>query len=90
VARLGGDEFAVLLPAVQDEAEARAVAERLADALRKDFSLAAGPVTVSGSFGVALGPRDASGDELISHADAAMNRAKVGRHGVCFHGSEGY
>jgi diguanylate cyclase (GGDEF)-like protein len=90
VARLGGDEFAVLLPAVQDEAEARAVAERLADALRKDFSLAAGPVTVSGSFGVALGPRDASGDELISHADAAMYRAKVGRHGVCFHGSEGY
>ncbi|MEV6597807.1 EAL domain-containing protein [Actinoplanes sp. NPDC051346] len=82
VARLGGDEFAVLLPQVTDLDAATALAERMVEALRRNFVLDEGPAAISGSLGIALGGADASGEELFRHADAAMYRAKASGCGV--------
>jgi diguanylate cyclase (GGDEF)-like protein len=82
VARLGGDEFAIMLSTVPDIAAAREVAERVADALRRDFLLEAGLAAVSGSIGIALGPMHGAGGDLMRRADAAMYRAKGAGGGV--------
>jgi diguanylate cyclase (GGDEF)-like protein len=82
VARFGGDEFAILLPQVLGVAEATRVADRIADTLREDFLLDAGPAAVSGSIGVAVGPIHGTSEELARHADAAMYRAKSDGGGV--------
>jgi len=60
VARLGGDEFAVLLPHVPGAGVATALAESLAEALGRNFTLEEGPAAISGSVGVALGPLPAA------------------------------
>jgi diguanylate cyclase (GGDEF)-like protein len=82
VARLGGDEFAVLLPRVTSLAAAGDLAERLVAELRRDFPLDERPAAISGSLGIAFGPRHGVGDELFRHADAAMYRAKGNGGGV--------
>jgi diguanylate cyclase len=82
VARLGGDEFAVLLPQVPHQCAATELADRLVEALRRDFILEEGPAAISGSLGIALGPLHGTGDDLFRHADAAMYRAKAGGGGV--------
>nr|WP_277349823.1 EAL domain-containing protein [Planosporangium thailandense] len=88
VARLGGDEFAVLLPDVGGVPEATKVADRIAETLREDFLLDAGPAAVSGSIGVAVGPIHGVSEELIRHADAAMYRAKSSGGGVAVYDPE--
>jgi diguanylate cyclase (GGDEF)-like protein len=87
VARLGGDEFAVLLPRVAGLDEAITVGERLVAELRRDFAPAEGPADISGSLGIALGPRHGDAADLFRHADAAMYRAKSGGGGVAWHES---
>ncbi|SDZ39887.1 diguanylate cyclase (GGDEF) domain-containing protein [Micromonospora pattaloongensis] len=88
VARLGGDEFAVLLPQIADVRQATRVADRIAERLREDFLLDAGPAAVSGSIGVAIGPLHGVSDELIRHADAAMYRAKSNGGGFAVYDPE--
>ena len=76
LARLGGDEFAALV-AYRNEAETRATAERLVDAIGQPFRLGERCVEVSASVGVAIG--DAAihgGDELLRRADLAMYEVK--------------
>ncbi len=77
LARLGGDEFAVLVPEA-DAARARAVAERLLDALRsRDLEVAGQSVRLTASVGIALFPQHGgTADEVISWARWAMGRAK--------------
>ena len=72
VGRLGGDEFVVLV-----EGDADAVAARVLDVLRKPFELRAadGPVSVTGSIGIASGVREAAKD-LLRDADIALYEAK--------------
>lgn len=73
-ARLGGDEFALLLPRVT-LVQARRVAEWLREGVAKiSFASAGHPgLTVSAAFGVAaLEAADATFEDLISRADAAM------------------
>jgi diguanylate cyclase len=78
LARIGGDEFAVLLPTVATTEAARDIADRAANALRRNYTLAAGSAAVSGSIGLRLGPDGgASAEDLLRHADAAMYRAKT-------------
>jgi len=87
-ARLGGDEFGILLENT-DERLAGEVAERILDALRQPFSVAARQIFVQASIGIAVGS-DAgapgageTADELLRNADAAMYTAKArgkGRH----------
>lgn len=82
VGRIGGDEFVVLIED-SDEAEARAMAERLIELVSSAFALRGKKVFVGLSIGVALASdwmREASNDEsgdLLAAADTAVYRAKA-------------
>ncbi|WP_238934386.1 putative bifunctional diguanylate cyclase/phosphodiesterase [Maricaulis parjimensis] len=77
VARLGGDEFTVLLPAIQDSADAARVANKLVDAIRLPFEISGHQVFLGVSVGVAVFPQDGADPEtLMRHADLAMAHAK--------------
>jgi len=77
--RLGGDEFVVVAAEMSLLAGPELVAERLLDALKEPFTLAASaetPFTVTASIGIAAGERTSAG-ELLRDADIAMYRAKL-------------
>ena len=77
MARLGGDEFGVLLPDVEDEATATAIAQRLLDGLHRPVAVDELDLDVSGSIGIAIFPDHAGdADGLLRHADVAMYAAK--------------
>ncbi len=77
-ARMGGDEFVVVAEAVRRE-DVDVLAARLGSVLRQEFVVDGHSVRISASIGIALYPQDgATARELISHADAAMYRAKSG------------
>jgi diguanylate cyclase (GGDEF)-like protein len=81
VARMGGDEFTLLLPGVQTEADASAVATNLLEAFGQPFSVGDHELFITASVGIALYPTDGARYEtLLKHADIAMYRAK-GRGG---------
>jgi len=101
VVRFGGDEFVVLLGVLsQDMSEsaeqASVVAAKIADVLKQPYELTvsaesqgARPIThfCSASIGVALFLRDdASLDDILKWADAAMYHAKkAGKNQIQFH-----
>jgi diguanylate cyclase (GGDEF)-like protein/PAS domain S-box-containing protein len=76
--RLGGDEFAVLLQAqTVDEAEARAIADNILQALRRPFEVNAINLEIGASIGVALYPEHGQDSHaLLRLADVAMYEAK--------------
>ena len=80
VARFGGDEFGILIDRLADEAEAVAIAERVAAAFAQPFSMEGVDHFVSASIGVAVARPSPSApvnaELLIRDADAAMYRAK--------------
>ncbi|MDP9377857.1 MAG: bifunctional diguanylate cyclase/phosphodiesterase [Actinomycetota bacterium] len=77
LARLGADEFAVLSAPVHDGRYARALAERLGDAMCESFELEEIVLDVRASIGVALYPDDATtADMLLRKADVALHSAK--------------
>jgi uncharacterized protein (TIGR02265 family) len=79
VARLSGDEFALVLPSVEDRADADRLADRVAACFGEPFLLDGREVPVRASVGVALhvAPDAADrGEALLRRADAAMYRAK--------------
>jgi diguanylate cyclase (GGDEF)-like protein len=83
VARLGGDEFAVLLPSVDGEAEARAVAERLSQALHSAFDVDGVVLDVEASIGIVLSPwHGTDTEDLLRNADIAMYAAKEMKAGA--------
>ncbi|KAA0233084.1 MAG: hypothetical protein JJLCMIEE_02884 [Acidimicrobiales bacterium] len=94
VARLGGDEFAVLIEDVGDPSDVIDVAERIREAISRPFVLRHSRVEhttrASASIGlVTTGDPDADPNELLSHADAAMYRAKDrGRDQWAFYNDE--
>ena len=80
VARFGGDEFGILIDRLADDAEAVAIAERVAAAFAQPFSMQGVDHFVNASIGIAVA-RLASGQStnaelMIRDADAAMYRAK--------------
>jgi len=76
-ARLGGDEFVVLRDRVSGEAEAKALAARVLDALARPVVLDGATVVVGASIGVSLGdPATASPAQLLGEADVAMYEVK--------------
>ncbi|SDA11177.1 diguanylate cyclase (GGDEF) domain-containing protein [Methylobacterium sp. UNC378MF] len=80
MARLGGDEFAILTPQVDGSAER--LAERILATLAA-VPAASGPV-IATSIGIAVYPADAADQHaLLSHADAALYRAKNEGRGIC-------
>jgi diguanylate cyclase (GGDEF)-like protein/PAS domain S-box-containing protein len=87
VARLGGDEFAILLPKA-DEAQARAVAEKLVATIREDRRIFGGRAwTTTASVGVALfTPTRDTAEQVLVDADLAMYDAKeAGRDGYAIY-----
>lgn len=71
---MGGDEFVVL---VETAATARALAEAMLAALRQPFAVEAVHLTVGGSIGIAIYPRDgADSIAMLRAADVAMYEAK--------------
>ena len=74
-ARLGGDEFAILLRDRAHTAEVVVVAERVADAVRKEAAAASG-AAVTLSIGVAQQAHDSTAETLLRDADLAMYAAK--------------
>jgi len=87
VARFGGDEFGILIDRLADEAEAMAIADRVAAAFAQPFAIDGVEHFVSASIGVAVagGPRErpVNAELLIRDADAAMYRAKEGGRSRC-------
>jgi diguanylate cyclase (GGDEF)-like protein len=76
VARLGGDEF-VVLAEVESEAEAFAIAGRIADAWERPIPVGTGgEVFVSASIGITFAGRRQTAETMLREADAAMYRAK--------------
>ena len=79
VARMGGEEFLVLLPACRAEVEGQLLAQRLRNLLaRTAVLLGQGePLHVTASWGVAGTVwRDASLEDLLRRADAALYQGK--------------
>jgi diguanylate cyclase (GGDEF)-like protein len=90
VARLGGDEFVVMQTNAADEAEAEALAMRLAEAFVAPMQFKASEIVAGASIGVAIAPRDGDTSErLLRSADLALYRAKgEGRSCVRFFSPE--
>ncbi len=77
VARLAGDEFVILLPHLNETADAERVARAIIDSLAKPIAWKDRQLEISCSIGIAIFPDDADTVEtLIAHADSAMYQAK--------------
>ena len=88
VARLGGDEFTILLPELQNPAQAGAVATKLVACLSQDIVLCGETARVSASIGISIYPSDGSdANRMLKAADEAMYRAKAaGKNRFVFYG----
>ncbi|MGH9034826.1 MAG: diguanylate cyclase domain-containing protein [Acidimicrobiia bacterium] len=75
--RLGDDEFMVVCEDLRGEADARAVAYRLAASFQEPFHLSGTDVSVSASVGVALAGATTGPAALQAEADAALYQAKM-------------
>lgn len=77
LARLGGDEFVILVQNPTDENAVILVAERILRHFSSPLNLLGRDLHVGMSLGIAIHPFDASTtNELLSHADLAMYKAK--------------
>ena len=77
VSRFGGDEFVCVLEDLVDNAEAYAVAERVAARLRLPLALGGRDVVVTASIGIVIsGVPVPDPAELLRHADQAVYAAK--------------
>ena len=87
VARLGGDEFVILMPELNDEADAARLASRIIASVSAPLLLANRELHVTTSVGVALFPLDGTeADSLLKCADTAMYQAKqIGRNAYQLH-----
>src|SRR5213075_1810082 len=65
LARFGGDEFAVLVPDLENNDRAAAIAHRLIQRLRTPISVPGVLISVGVSIGVALYPRDGADVESV-------------------------
>ncbi len=77
VARVGGDEFVIVIPGLDDAADASSVATKILEVLASAFHLHGNDLHVAASIGIALYPADGSDAEtLMRNADTAMYHAK--------------
>lgn len=87
VCRMGGDEFLLLLPGLENSAEAGVVANKVLAAIREPFLVDDVELRITTSLGVALCPDDGrQSDTLVRNADIAMYHVKAnGRDGYQSH-----
>ena len=85
VARHGGDEFTLILPSLNDVADAENIAQKIVEVFEEPFNLEGRELAMTASLGLAMYPVHGTGaDNLMRRADAAMYRAKaLGRNRYC-------
>jgi diguanylate cyclase (GGDEF)-like protein/PAS domain S-box-containing protein len=77
VARHGGDEFVVVLPDLNRGEKAAIVARKLLRAIQAPMDLLGQEVSIAGSIGISLYPKDGTDAEtLLMNADTATYKAK--------------
>lgn len=77
VGRLGGDEFTVVLPALTDLHEAKAITTKLLQLLQEPYRVQGFELNCGASAGIAVFPQDAHDVEtLMRYADMAMYHSK--------------
>jgi len=82
VARLAADEFAVLCEGIQEDDDAIALGERIGASLREPMPVQGRELFVTASTGIVVSADGAeTTPDLLSHADAAMYRAKEAGRG---------
>jgi diguanylate cyclase len=80
VCRFGGDEFLILLPELEDEQAAVAVAEKIRARVAMPYLIGGDTVEISLSIGIAIYPvQSEEYAELIRRADQEMYRDKASR-----------
>jgi len=86
LARMGGDEFLIILPSIEDSAEARTVAERVVETFGQPFTIEEKDYLITASIGITLFPDDGENAQvLLRNGDLAMYQAKErGRNGYSF------
>ncbi|MBS7663398.1 EAL domain-containing protein [Pseudomonas lalucatii] len=85
LARFGGDEFCVVA-SLNDNEEARHLAQRLLQRIKEPVVLAGRSIVMTSSIGISLFPKDGeSCEELLKHADLALYQSKgSGRNNAQF------
>jgi diguanylate cyclase (GGDEF)-like protein len=77
IARWGGDEFVVLLPNIEDFADAIAIAQEILETLKKPFKLKNYEVLTGASIGITFSSMGYSHpEEILRDSDIAMYYAK--------------
>ena len=77
ISRNGGDEFVILLEAMDEEHEARRVAQSLLDRFGRHMDVNGLQIDLGVSIGISMYPRDGfEATELIQRADEAMYLSK--------------
>lgn len=90
ITRIGGDEFVALLTDLHDVNDVALIASKIIHALSEPITLNGHHLLISASVGIATHPQHGAGaQELLSHADQALYRAKAGgRNGYRFYSPE--
>ena len=90
VARLGGDEFVIVLPGINNPADAAIVANKIIGALSYPIVADGNELHTSPSIGISIFPDDGNdGDTILKNADTAMYHAKsAGRNNYQFYAGE--
>lgn len=82
VARFG-DQFVVILNGMAERSEAEITARKLRSVLDLPIQVAGHQIVISASVGISLFPETADADELLKHADIALDHGKTqGRNGL--------
>ncbi len=77
LARLGGDEFTLLLPQVEQVADAERIARKIIERFREPLDIEGHELFASFSIGIAMYPEHGTTEEaLVRHADVAMYHVK--------------
>ena len=86
LARIGGDEFVLLLPNITSANQIDTIANDIVQSTRTPFRTKGNEHTLSVSIGISIFPTDSVRcEEMMTHADAAMYRAKdLGRDRFCY------
>jgi diguanylate cyclase (GGDEF)-like protein len=91
LARLGGDEFAILMPAVPSgECAGERVAAKVLSCFEHPFRCGERELFINASVGIAVYPDHGDDvNELLTHADVAMYRAKRSEGHYSFYDADG-
>ncbi|MEW6268376.1 MAG: EAL domain-containing protein [Thermodesulfobacteriota bacterium] len=77
VARFGGDEFAIVEVDIREPSDAAALADKVLKTMGEPFAIGGNEIRTGTSIGIAVYGPDAPGaEQLLSHADVALYRAK--------------